>query len=242
MNISKRMLIEMIAIIVMIAIFAIILFGKKRLRKTRLGKKQLGKNQLESFSFLMKPYLVDGDKIYIKTLDNKYWTAQSCGSRANINNACDSLITITDIPYLTSQFTFRKHIDGTFSLETYNNKYLKRCSKCVNDCDNVICGDGINPNLQTHKFVLIKNNNLLGGNIDDTISIKTDNGRFLDLTECNQTCGKVITTIGLSQDSRFIVEKIPQLPKKSPFSKEVIADLNRDLPKSFPHQMPFTQS
>jgi hypothetical protein len=83
--------------------------------------------------------------------------------------------------------------------------------------------------------VLIKNK-------DKTISIKTDNGRFLDLTECNQTCGKVITTIGLSQDSRFIIEKIPQFPKKSLFSQEVIAELNRDLPKSFPKQMPFTQS
>lgn len=231
MNMFKRIiqldLIIISVVLIIIAFFAFIIIKKKQKNKQ--------KNKMESFSFLMKPYLVDGDKIYIKTIDGKYWTAQSCGSRANISNACDSLIAITEIPYLTSQFTFHKHIDGTFSLETYNSKYLKRCSKCVNDCDNVICGDGINPNLQTHKFVLIKNT-------DETISIKTDNGRFLDLTECNQTCGKVITTIGLSQDSRFIIEKIPQFPKKSPFSQEVIAELNRDLPKSFPKQMPFTQS
>ena len=105
-------------VLIIIAFIAFLAFKKKQ------------KNKMESFSFLMKPYLADGDKIYIKTLDNKYWSALACGSRANINNACDSLIAITDIPYLTSQFTFHKHIDGTFSLETYNSKYLKRCSKC----------------------------------------------------------------------------------------------------------------
>lgn len=201
------------------------------------------KQTYESFDFIMNPQLSDKDKIYIKTIDGKYWTILKCGTKgANLYNLCDTLIGLTDIPYINSQFTFHKHIDGTFSLETYDNKYLKRCARCVNVCDNVMCGDGINPNLQTHRFVLVKNPSTNITTNITTISIKTDNGRFLDLTECEQVCGKIITAIGLSQESRFIFEKIPQLPKKSPFSKKVIDDLNRYLPKPFPAQMPFTQN
>ena len=189
---------------------------------------------VENFYFLTNPQIEDGEKIYIKTQDGKYWTLNRCVNKdANLKNLCKTMISLTDDPYLSSQFTFHKYNDGTFSLETYSGLYLKRCAGCVHNCPHAICGDGINPNLQTHKFVLIKNR-------DDSISIKTDNGRLLDVTECDQSCGKVITAIGLTESSRFLVEKIPQLPKKSPFSAAVMSKLEASLPHDFPRQWPFS--
>jgi hypothetical protein len=189
-----------------------------------------------SFPFLAKPHLSDLDKIYIKTVDGKYITScPNCLPKdANITNKCTKTLCLKDIPYLSSQFTYHKHRDGTFSLETSDGKYWKRCAECLHLCPHTICSDGINPNLQTHKFVLIKNRN-------GTVSIKTDNGRLLEVTECEQTCGEIITALGLNISNNFIVEKIQQPP--IPLSQRIKGvDFSKKLPREFPEQWPFTQS
>ena len=144
---------------------------------------------------------------------------------------------VRDAPYITSQFIYHTHRDGTFSLETSDGKYWKRCAQCIHNCPHVICADGINRNLQTHKFVLIKNRDT-----NDSISIKTDNGRLLEVTECDQTCGKVITALGLNQGDTFTIEKVisPVIapPKKKPLKK---VSFDKLLPKEFPEQWPFSQ-
>lgn len=193
-----------------------------------------------SFPFLAKPHLKDKDKIYIKTTDGKYIT--SCPNcvpiDANIFNRCTMTLCVRDTPYLNSQFIYHKHRDGTFSLETSTGKYWKRCAECIPLCPHTICSDGINPNLQTHKFVLIKNHH----NRDDlnSVSIKTDNGRLLEVTECEQTCGKVITALGLNSNSNFIIEIIP--PDIIPLSQRIKPiTFEKQLPREFPEQMPYTQ-
>lgn len=190
-----------------------------------------------SFPFLTKPHLTDGDSIYVKTSDGKYITScNACFPRdANIENRCTKTLCLRDEPYIGSQFIYHRHRDGTFSLETSEGFYWKRCAECIQNCPHTICADGINPNLQTHKFVLIKNR-------DETISIKTDNGRILEITDCDQTCGKVVTALGLNQSNTFIVEKIivPVVAreKKPELKKVTFDDL---LPKEFPAQWPYSQ-
>ena len=193
-----------------------------------------------SFPFLKKPHLTDGDTIYVKTIDNKYIT--SCAAcfpiDANIDNRCKKTLCLKDSPYMTSQFIYHKHRDGTFSLETAHGKYWKRCAECIENCPHVICSDGINPNLQTHKFVLIKNRD-----DNDTVSIKTDNGRLLEVTECDQTCGKVVTALGLNQSNTFTIEKVVSpvvaRPKKKALKK---VSFDKLLPREFPGQWPYSQS
>lgn len=186
-----------------------------------------------SFPFLSQPHLTDGDKIYIKSQNNEYIT--SCPNclplDANISNRCTNTLCMKDVPYMSSQFTYRPHRDGTFSLETIDGKYLKRCAECVPMCPHTICSDGINPNLQTHKFVLIKN-------MDGTISIKTDNGRLFEITECKQTCGKIITALGLNISNDFVIEKVQEIAKSS---NEQPVDFSKRIPKEFPAQWPFSQ-
>jgi hypothetical protein len=193
-----------------------------------------------SFPFLAKPHLTDGDTIYIKTIDGKYIT--SCAAcfpnDANIDNRCKKTLCLKDVPYITSQFIYHRHRDGTFSLETAHGKYWKRCSECIQNCPHVICSDGINPNLQTHKFVLIKNRDNI-----DSISIKTDNGRLLEVTDCDQSCGKVVTALGLNASNTFVLERViaPVItPHKKPELKKVSFD--KLLPREFPGQWPYSQS
>ena len=102
-----------------------------------------------------------------------------------------------------------RHNDGFWSVETAMGKFWKRCQKCIFDCDSAICADGINSNLRTHKFQLIKNPN-------GTIKLKSDNGRFIESCGCPQDCGKLICAKGLGGDINFIVEKIAQVPKPKP--------------------------
>lgn len=195
---------------------------------------------MESFSFLAKPHLVDGDAIYIKTSNGKYLTScDACFPKdANIDNRCSSTVCLRDIPYQKSQFIYHKHNDGTFGLETVDGKYWKRCAKCIPLCPHTICSDGINPNLQTHKFVLIKNND---GN--ETISIKTDNGRLLEVTDCNQTCGKIITALGLNLGNNFMIEKVISPIAIYPVKKEhKKVSFAKHLPREFPEQWPFSQN
>lgn len=201
----------------------------------------LFKSPIENFSFpfLAKPHLTDGDAVYIKSVDGKYLSScKGCFPKdSNIDNRCTKTLCLKDVPYQSSQFIYHKHRDGTFSLETIDGKYWKRCAECIPLCPHTICCDGINPNLQTHKFVLIKNRDK-----NDTISIKTDNGRLLEITDCDQTCGKIITALGLNSASNFTVEKVvsPIMidpPKKS----KKLVSFDTVLPREFPEQWPYSQ-
>lgn len=192
------------------------------------------------FDFIRPPRISHLDKFYLKTMDGKYIT--SCGwcipQDANIKNKCARVLCLTDVPYRSSQFQYYRHRDGTFSIETFDFKWLKRCAECINGCSHVICGDGLNPTLQTHKFELIKNR-------DGTVSIKTDNDRLMEVTECGQTCGRVITAIGLNHHTtRFNLEFLPK-EKLDPRIYKTEADEQgprfMDIPLPFPYQFRFNQ-
>ena len=185
------------------------------------------------FPFMMEPRISHGDKFYLKTMNGKFLT--SCVGcvpiNQNIENKCSRILCLTDVPYKSSVFQYYKHRDGTFSLETFDFKWLKRCASCINRCDHVICADGLNPNLQTHKFRLIKNH-------DKTISIKTDNGRLMEVTSCDQSCGKIITSLGLNRHTtKFHIEMTPHQPKQ----KSQKAQVFEDIPLPFPYQHPYSQ-
>ncbi len=108
----------------------------------------------------------------------------------------------------------------------------------------------MNPNLQTHKFVLIKNGKTQSNDpdaVDNTISIKTDNGRLLEVTDCNQSCGKIITALGLNSNSSFMVERIEtpeaiKTLKRINRSQQLHTQYDNQLPQSFPKQWPFSES
>lgn len=189
------------------------------------------------FDFIKEPRISHKDKFYIKTIDGKYLTSCSwcIPIDANIENKCTRVLCLTDVPYRSSQFMYHRHRDGTFSLETFDFKWLKRCSQCLHGCDHIICADGLNPTLQTHKFVLIKNR-------DGTVSIKTDNDRLMEVTECNQTCGRVITAMGLNHHTtRFNLEMLPK-EKLDPRIYETPDDGKGprfEIPLPFPYQFNF---
>jgi hypothetical protein len=155
------------------------------------------------FPFLTNPQLDDGDQFYIRTTNGEYvsvcYSCQPTGQ--NLYNKCSANLCIKDEPVKSSVYTYVKHRDGTFSVRTVNGKYWKRCSNCFESCPNIICGDGINPNLQPSKFELIKNG-------DGTVSIKTDTGRLLELQECEQSCGRIIAALGVGINKQFVIEKI----------------------------------
>jgi hypothetical protein len=126
-------------------------------------------------------------------------------------------------------FTYFPHRDGTFSVQTESGKYWKRCENCFERCPGIICADGVNPNLQPAKFVLIKNHSGTGAGDDGsghstihhvpgatgdvvsgpTVSIKTDTGRMLEMHECDQTCGRVVASLGVGLNRQFVIEKLP---------------------------------
>ncbi len=150
-----------------------------------------------------QPNIKDGDKFYLKTIDGKYVSVcKNCRPNdTNLNNLCSSVLCLKDEPFLSSIFTFKTHRDYRFSVQTMFGTYWKRCRQCLQFCPDTICADGINKNLRTHKFILIKNRN-------KSISIKTDTGRLLEVSDCNQNCGKIIASIGSGRNQDFFIQKI----------------------------------
>ena len=163
----------------------------------------------ELFSFITPPNLKDGDKFMLKTLDGQYVSiCNNCSPYdANIKNLCSSLVCLTRYPLKSGVFTYHRFRDGRFGIETYEFKYWKHCDTCVHDCRGSICADGINKNLKTHKWFLIKNADQY-----NSISIKSNNGRMIQRCDCSQDCGKILCTMGLGGNEKFIVEKIDSGP------------------------------
>lgn len=188
------------------------------------------------FDFITPPRISHGDKIYLKTQNGKYITSCSwcLPIDANLKNKCDRVLCVTDVPYRSSQFMYHRHRDGTFSLETFDFKWLKRCSECINSCKHVICADGLNPNLQTQKFVLLKNR-------DGTVSIKTDNDRLMEITECNQSCGPIVSAMGLNpHTTNFTIEFLPKEKLDSRiYETDDTSPRFPDIPLPFPYQFRF---
>lgn len=191
------------------------------------------------FPFIKHPRVSHGDKLYLKTLDGKYITSCSwcIPVSANIENKCKRVLCVTDKPYRASQFMYYRHRDGRFSLETFDFRWLKRCSECMHGCKDAICADGLNNNLQTHRFELIKNR-------DGSVSIKTDSGKLMEITECDQTCGRIVTAMGLNtHTTKFILEFLPRDvydPRiyETQESREAAKTAPRflDIPLPFPYQ------
>lgn len=170
-------------------------------------KRFWSKQKIEQFEFLIQPYLKTGDQVMFKTISGMYVTAcNNCEPYGDIDNKCSYVLCLRDQPYNTSIFTLHKHEDGRWSIETAYGKFFKRCQKCIPTCDGAICADGINSNLRTHKFHLIKSGN-------GTIRWKSDNGRFIESCPCDQTCGKLMCASGLGGDVDFQVEFIKTVPK-----------------------------
>jgi len=163
----------------------------------------------EHFSFITPPVLNDGDQFMMKTLDGQYVSVCSkCHPYdANINNLCSSLLCLTKVPFRSSVFTYRHFRDGRFAIETHEFKFWKHCDLCVHDCKGSICGDGINKDLKTHKWILIKN-----ADEHNSISIRSNTGRMVQRCDCSQTCGKILCTMGLGGNERFIIEKVAKGP------------------------------
>jgi hypothetical protein len=88
-------------------------------------------------------------------------------------------------------------------VQTVEGKYWKRCDNCFERCPGIVCADGINPELQPAKFVLIKNGESL-------VSIKTDTGRLLEMQDCEQSCGRIVAALGVGLNRQFVIEKLPK--------------------------------
>lgn len=161
---------------------------------------------VELFKFYRDPVMSDGDKFMLRTLDGQYVSVCKCKPMfANIDNKCSSMLCLTRVPLQSSVFTYHWWRDGRFSVETNEFKYWKHCDDCVHECRGTVCSDGINDKLRTHKFHLIKHQ-------DGTISIRTNSGRIIQRCDCDQSCGKVLCTMGLRESEHFIVEKIQPGP------------------------------
>jgi len=155
------------------------------------------------FPFLTDPQFDDGDQFYFRTVNGDYVSVcYSCSPVGqNLTNKCAANLCLKTDPVRSSIFTYLKHRDGTFSVRTIEGKYWKRCANCFESCPNIICADGINPNLQPAKFVLIKNG-------DNTVSIKTDTDRLLEMQDCEQSCGRIVAALGVGINRQFIMEKV----------------------------------
>lgn len=190
---NKNLFCVTIAIFVFVGVLLVV--SKRRVR--------------EHFSFLTQPVLKDGDQFMLKTLDGQYVSVcNRCRPHdANIDNLCGSLLCLTKYPYRSSVFTYHHFRDGRFAIETHEFNFWKHCDTCVHDCRGSVCGDGINKNLKTHKWILIKN-----GDDNNSVSIKSNTGRMIQRCDCSQTCGEILCTMGLGGNERFIVENIAKGP------------------------------
>jgi hypothetical protein len=155
---------------------------------------------------LTNPVLKRGDQFYLKTVNGDYVSV--CGQCApvdqNLQNKCSRNLCLKPNPVRSSVFTYMPHRDGTFSVQTVEGKYWKRCANCFERCPGIICADGVNPNLQPAKFVLIKNADEI-----DSVSIKTDMGRLLEMHDCEQSCGRIVASLGVGLNRQFVIEKLP---------------------------------
>lgn len=162
----------------------------------------------ETFNFISDPQLKRGDRFYIKTIGGGYVSVCSdCQPiDQNLKNQCASVLCVKPKPLQGSVWVYQQHDDGTFSvISDVTGLAWKRCNNCVENCPNIICSDGINSKLQSAKFELVK----LGSN---RVSIKTDIGTYLDLNECSQQCGKVVSGVG---SGIFILEPLPRRSLKN---------------------------
>jgi hypothetical protein len=160
---------------------------------------------IEGYDFLTNPQLIRGQRFLIRTINGEYLTScRDCKPNdQNLTNKCSSVLCLSKYPLNSSVFVYEPYRDGTFSIRIdASGKYWKRCTNCVDLCDHIICTDGINPTLQSAKFVLIKNFD------SNTISIKCDNGALIEINNCDQSCGKVVAAIGLGINSQFIIEPL----------------------------------
>lgn len=158
---------------------------------------------------LQEPTLQRGDQFYLKTVNNEYVSV--CGSCApvdqNLRNKCSRNLCLKPGPVRSSVFTYIPHPDGTFSVQTVEGKYWKRCANCFERCPGIVCADGVNPDLQPAKFVLIKNGEVTPDGA--SVSIKTDMGRLLELHDCAQSCGRIVASLGVGLNRQFVLEKLP---------------------------------
>lgn len=161
---------------------------------------------IEGWDWLTNPQLIRGQRFLIKTLNGEYLTScRDCKPNdQNLTNKCSSVLCLSKYPLNASVFIYEPYRDGTFAIRVEaTDKYWKRCTNCVDSCEHIICTDGINPTLQSAKFVLIKNDDSAG-----SVSIKCDNGGLIELNNCDQSCGKVVAAIGLGINSQFIIEPL----------------------------------
>jgi len=165
-------------------------------------------NVREAFDFLAQPQLKRGDRFYLRDA-NGYYVSVCSGCQPqnqNLRNQCSSLLCMLREPIKGSVWIYEPHDDGTCSIKSEpTGLYWKRCNNCVQDCPNIICSDGVNGRLQPAKFELIKptrNTNI--------IAFRTDIGTFLDINQCDQQCGKVVSGVG-GLNATFRVEIIPRV-------------------------------
>lgn len=163
---------------------------------------------VEAFDFLAQPQLQRGDRFYLRDANDNYVSVCSgCQPiNQNLRNQCSSVLCMLREPIRGSVWIYEPHDDGTCSIKSEpTGSYWKRCNNCVQDCPNIICADGVNGALQPAKFDLIKptrNTN--------AVAFRTDIGTFLDINQCDQQCGKVVSGVG-GLNATFRIQQLPRL-------------------------------
>lgn len=171
------------------------------------GIERFNRGFLPNFQFFSSPVLNNGDKFMLKTDDDQYVAVcKTCKPMdQNINNLCSSLLCLVRYPVKSSVFTYHSFRDGRVALETNDYYFWKHCDTCVHECKGAVCADGINKNLPTHKWYIIKHP-------DQTITIKSNTGRVIQRCNCGQSCGRILCTMGLAGFEKFKVEKVISMP------------------------------
>lgn len=150
--------------------------------------------RVERFDFLATPQPKRGDRFYLRDANGDYVSVCSgCQPiNQNLRNQCSSVLCMLREPIRGSVWIYEPHDDGTCSIRSEpTGLYWKRCNNCVQDCPNIICSDGVNGKLQPAKFDMIKptrNSNV--------VAFRTDIGTFIDINQCDQQCGRVVSGVG----------------------------------------------